>query len=216
MNYNLTGTLNLQDFNNNLVLTFDEANPIGTIFYNLEKDDQGNYQYYFFNCTKLFFRLPGEHIFDNRKYGMELQFDCTGVVPGDTSQMSKKVFVAVPVEVVQTFKPQSPFFDILYSNLGDTSTETTLPVQIKVESFDDILNSGNMFNRIYFYSGAANYPDCMLSSNWIVVENVLKVKQEVFDKLFSLLDKNQIDDGNYRLASPKTEDYFILENKFQN
>jgi carbonic anhydrase len=207
MNRNVTGTLNLEDFNNNLVLTFNDTTPMGTIFYNLEKDDHGVNQYYFFNCTKLYFRMPGEHVVEGNKYDMELQFNCSGIIPTDKSKNYKSAFVAVPVQKVKNFETQSKLFDsFINASLGS---------QIKIDSFDDALDSFNMYKKIYFYSGGGNYPQCLLGTNWIFVDNVMKVNEKVYNSLYALLDQNQIVDGNYRTAMPKSEDYYVLEYNFQ-
>lgn len=207
MNKNVTGVLKLEDQNNNLVLTFNDSNPMGTIFYNLEKDDQQQRQYYFFNCTKLYFRLPGEHIVDGEKYDMEIQFNCSGLIPGDKSKNNKYAFVAMPVKKVKNFEEQSSLFNQFENLTYDSS--------ITIDNFDDSLDSFNMYKKVYFYSGGANYPQCLLGTNWIFVHNIMKIKEKVYKNLFSLLDKNQIEDGNYRIANPKKEDYYMLENSFQ-
>jgi carbonic anhydrase len=212
MNYNKTGTLDLEDYNNNLVLTFNES--IGTIYYNLEKDESMNNQYVFYNCTKIYFRLPGEHVLEKQKYDMEIQINCTGVPPGDKSGILKVVFVAIPVEIVKNYNSQSSVFDNFESALEKANR--SLPLSIKVETFDEVLNPFNMFSRIYFYTGVSNYPKCRINANWIVIESPLRIKERNYNLLFDLLDKNQIDDGNYREANPKLKDYFMLENKFEN
>jgi len=214
MNKNLEGSLDLEDFRNNLVLTFDERNPIGTIYYNLDKDDFDEYFYYFFNCTKLYFRIPGEHILDDIKYDMELQFNCSGKIPGDKSGNIKYVFVATPVKAVDDADNQSQFFNNFEVLLKDDVKTENLPYKISVESFDEILNPFNMFNKIFFYSGSVNYPECMINSNWIFIDNPVTIRKNLLQKFYSLLDKDQIDDGNNRKAVPKTQDYYILENSF--
>lgn len=207
MNYNKTGELSLQNFNNNLVLTFNES--IGTIFYNLEQDDfnPDEYSYYFFNCFGIYFRLPGEHVFENKKYDMELQFNCTGIRDG----IKKVVFVAIPVEIVKNYHLQSKLFENFYKNMNKSNNN------ILIESFDEALNPFNMFSKSFFYKGVSNFPPCVIDANWIVIENVLYIKEKIYNKLFQMLDKNQIEDGNYRNpSSQKIQDYYILENKFEN
>jgi carbonic anhydrase len=211
MNTNVTGFLNLEDFNNNLVLSFDKDNSMGTIYYNLENDDKGVRQYFFFNCSRLYFRLPGEHVIDGVKYDMELQFNCSGVIPGDKGKNEKIAFVAVPVKLVKNYETQSTFFDN-FNKLFDTNS-TGLGSQITINNFDEAFDSFNMYRSVFFYVAGVNYPQCLVSSNWIVIKNVLTVHERVYDKLFSMLDKNQIDDGNYRIAGTSTE-YFMLESIF--
>jgi carbonic anhydrase len=208
MNKNVTGVLNLENFNNNLVLTFDDASPMGTIYYNLEKDEQQQRQFFFFNCTKLYFRLPGEHIVEGVRYDMELQFNCSGVIPGDKQKNYKNAFVAIPVQKVKNFEAQSQFFDS-FENLK-------LGSEITIRDFEEALDAFSMFKKVFFYSGGTNYPDCLVGANWIFVDNVMKVREKVYKQLFDLLDKNQIEDGNYREASPKKEDYYLLESSLEN
>jgi carbonic anhydrase len=212
MNKNVNGILNLEDQRNNLVLTSDEKNSFGTVFYNLDKDDSDKHLYYFFNCTKLYFRIPGEHIIDEKKFDMELQFNCTGEIPGDKSHNLKYVFVAIPVIAVEDTQEQSNFFKN-FESLQNVSTEN-LPYSLSIDSFDEVLNPFNMFNKIFFYSGSVNYPECMIGANWIVIENPILIRKSLSQAFLSLLDKEQIQDGNSRKAVPKSEDYFILENKF--
>lgn len=208
MNLNITGTLNLEDFNNNLVFTADESKPLGSVHYNLEDDT-----YYSFNCSKIYFRLPGEHVFDYTKYDMELQLNCSGALNNPSVKLEKKVFVAIPVKIVKNFKAQSSFFDTF-----DNAVPAQLPVKLTIPHLDDVLNPFNMYDKIFFYSGAVNYPDCSLAANWIVIENVMTITERVYNKLFDLLDKNQIDDGNYKEATPKNEyeDVYLLENQFKS
>jgi carbonic anhydrase len=200
-NKNVTGTLNLEDYNNNLVFRTESTSPIGTVYYNL---DFGEYD--FFDCTKLYFRLPGEHILEGQRFDMELQFNCSGIIPGDRSKNYKYTFVALPVQKVKNFEESTKFFDY-FENVK-------LADNITVPSFEEILDSFNMYKRIFYYKATASYPDCLVAMNWLFVENVLKIKEKTYDQIFSLLDPNQISDGNYRLASDKVEDYYILDNKF--
>lgn len=213
---NVKGGLNLEDQRNNLVFTADDKNTLGTVYYNLYTDDFGDNYYYFFNCTKLYFRIPGEHIIDDKKYDMELQFNCTGEIPGDKSHNVKYVFVAVPVIAVEDTEQQSNFFNNFDVLLKQNVTMDNLPYSLAIDSFDEILNPFNMFNKIFFYVGSVNYPECMIDSNWIVVENPITIRKSLSQAFFSLLDKNQIVDGNNRKATPKAQDkeYFILENNF--
>jgi hypothetical protein len=200
-NKNVTGRLNLEDFHNNLVFGTLADFPIGQVYYNL---DFGEYD--FFDCTKLYFRLPGEHFLEGERYDMELQFNCSGLIPGDKTKNYKSTFVAVPVQKVKNFEESTKFFDIFENvKINDTLT---------VSSFEEILDSFNMYKRIFYYKATASYPECMVAMNWLFIENVLKIKEKTFDHLFSLLDPNQISDGNYRLASDKVDDYFLLDNKF--
>src|SRR5690606_19639583 len=133
------------------------------IYYNLEKDDHNNPQYFFFNCTKLYFRLPGEHVIDQMKYDMELQFNCSGLIPGDT-QNYKYAFVAVPVQVVKNYLDQSPFFNSFNSLLNEG-----LGAEVTINDFSDALDMFNMHKGVFFYVAGANYPQCLVSNNWIVV-----------------------------------------------
>ena len=208
MNKNVTGSLNLEDNNNNLVLSFQDSSPIGTIFYNLEKDDRGNQNYYFFNCSKIYFRMPGEHTIDGLDFDMELQFNCSGVIPGDRSGNSKNAFVSIPVIKVKNYVHQSQFFSDL-ENLAELGQSVT------ITHFEDAFDSFNMYKQIYFYTGGMNYPQCMIGANWIVVNNSMKIKEKVYKKLFDMLDKSRIVDGNNRKPSPNSESYYILESNFK-
>jgi carbonic anhydrase len=214
MNKNVEGKLNLEDFRNNLVLSFNEENPMGTVFYNLDKDDSGKQQYYYFNCTRLYFRMPGEHKIDNKTFDMELQFNCTGEIPGDKSHNTKFVFVAVPVVAVNDTESQSNFFDNFNVLQNEHVSSDNFPYTFLIDNFDDILNPFNMFNKVFFYTGSVNYPECMIGANWIVIENQVTIRKSLLNAFFSLLDPNQIKDGNNRKAVPNSEEYFILENNF--
>ncbi len=211
MNSNKTGILEKQDFNNNLVLNFNES--IGKIYYKLERDDfdPDTFMYYFFECSSIYFRMPGEHIFDKLRYDMELQFNCTGYPPGFS--LLKTVFVAVPVDIVKSYKNQARIFDNFEAALNGSNS--TLPVEIKVDGFDEILNAFDMFYKMFFYKGTSNFPPCKIDSDWIVIEKVLEIKESLYDKLFGLLSEDSIYDGNYREASEeKVDDYYILEHSF--
>lgn len=207
MNTNVTGNIRLEDFNNNLVLNFDDSSPMGTIYYNLEKDEHGNRQFFFFNCTKLYFRMPGEHVVDKISYDMEIQFNCTGLIPGDKSKNKIYAFVALPVKKVKNFENQTE----LFNNFDNV----TLGSNITISNFNDVLNSFNMYNKIFFYVAGANYPECLMGTNWIFMQKVLTIREKNYNNLFSLLDKDQITDGNYRKANPKGDDYYILESSFE-
>jgi carbonic anhydrase len=208
--------MNLEDQRNNLVFTANLENPLGTVYYNLYTDDFGDNYYYFFNCTKLYFRIPGEHVIDENKYDMELQFNCTGEVPGDKSHNKKNVFVAIPVINVEDSEKQSNFFNNFEILMKDNVTTENLPYFLSVDSFDEILNPFNMFSKIFYYIGSTNYPKCMLEAQWIVIENPITIRKSLSQKFFSLFDKDQTVDGNNRKASPKANDkeYFILQNNF--
>ena len=214
MNKNIEGKLNLEDFRNNLVLSFNEENPMGTVFYNLYIDDFGDQQYYFFDCKKLYFRMPGEHTIDNKTFDMELQFNCTGEISGDASHNMKSVFVAVPVVAVNDNESQSNFFDNFNILQNEHVSSDNFPYTLSIDNFDDILNPFNMFNKIFFYVGSVNYPECMSEANWIVIENQVTIRKSLLNAFFSLLDPNQIQEGNNRKAVPNSREYFILENNF--
>ena len=140
MNTNNIGKIQLEDLNNNLVLNF--TNPIGIVYYNLEHDDFSNAAqklYYSFNCSKIYLKLPGEHIIDNKKYDMELQIYCFG--PIDRYNF-RKTFVSYPVSISDD---QDSIFDVF--------EKIKINNDIKINSFDEFINPFNMFNRIFYYSG---------------------------------------------------------------
>ena len=80
MKKNIVAKLSLEDFNNNIVLNPVAANQtdasFGRIYYNFLDSN-----FYYFDCQKIYFRVPGEHSFpgDGDKqiiYDMEIQFRC--------------------------------------------------------------------------------------------------------------------------------------------
>ncbi len=206
-NKDVEGSLDLEDLRNNLVYT--SKSPIGVIHYNFSKDSR----YYSFSCHKIYFRLPGEHIIDNATPDMEIQFNCTGLIPGEKDK-NKYVFTAMAVKIVENNQKQSTLFDSFQDIIDKEITIDKLPFDFKINQLDDVLSPFNIYDRIFYYPGSTNYPKCMVGADWIVINGNLSIKRKTYDALFALLDKNQIDNGNTRKASAKKTDYFVLNNKF--
>jgi hypothetical protein len=101
-----------------------------------EFEDRQSYVSY--KCNAIYFRFPGEHVIDDKKYDMELNIKCEGKLTGNDFQ----TMLVIPASFADT---QDEFFDIFNkAKLGDKLT---------VKSFDSFLNSFMMFNQIFYYYG---------------------------------------------------------------
>jgi hypothetical protein len=76
-NTNTNVSLNLEDNNNNLVLTSSPGSHFGTLKFVLNNSEIGEISEVNVECSKMYFRLPGEHIVDGIRYNMEIQLHCT-------------------------------------------------------------------------------------------------------------------------------------------
>jgi hypothetical protein len=133
--------LTLADYNNNLLLDFYNQTLI-TVYYNLEDDD--DYPSYFFNSTKLYFRLPGEHLVDGKRFDMEVQIYAFGYKPGEKGGDDRRTLVSLPVKIDDS-NPQTQLFDLFENpKLGQNYT---------ISSLDYIFTPFVMFENIYYYSG---------------------------------------------------------------
>ena len=68
----LTVKLSLEDFDNNIVLNPINNTSFGSINYNFL--DQGSLIFY--DCQKMYFKVPGEHVIDGKTSDMEIQILC--------------------------------------------------------------------------------------------------------------------------------------------
>jgi hypothetical protein len=70
-------TLNLENNNNNLVLSSSPGFNFGTLTFVLNNSDIGEISEVNVECKKMYIRLPGEHVVDGIRYDMEIQLYCT-------------------------------------------------------------------------------------------------------------------------------------------
>ncbi len=95
MNKNIKGKLQLMEQDNLLILNYPE-NPLGELmfkikFYSNKEIKVG--EFININCHSISFKIPGEHIFNNKKYAPELQVNYTDNYKGELI----KNFVSIPI-----------------------------------------------------------------------------------------------------------------------
>lgn len=66
------------------------------------QDDWGEHTQ---NCTAIFFKIPGEHIFENERGDMELQLNCSKF----EQAILASTFISIPVKATDDEKEQSIF-----------------------------------------------------------------------------------------------------------
>ena len=203
---NLVAQLNLEDYGNNIVLN-PSTGSFGKVYYNLFEKT-----FYYFDCQKIYFRVPGEHSFPtdtdkNIIYDMEIQFRChvtyfyfiiypQGFIPGEQNELT--VFVSVPVKKTEKI---ADFFK--YVNGTVVNNNITIP------NFDDLINPVSVFNKVYFYVGmilnlnlwigGQNFPECDFGVHWILIENVVEVDTFTVATMKNLLNKDINPNGNAKI-----------------
>jgi carbonic anhydrase len=159
-----------------------------------------------YKCNKLYFRMGGEHIINGNKYGMELQFICTGRADG--SGQDTIFFISIPVEVLpqDSIIPQAKFFDIF-----DSIKPDSLPLDINITSFSSIFNAFSMFHKIYYYMGTKPFPDCDILMNWMFIDNPSYISKDSYMKIMNLFNGSIPAEGNYRNAiTPQKDDFYFF------
>jgi hypothetical protein len=182
MNKNIKGKLQLMEQDNLLILNYQEA-PLGELMFNIknysnEKIKVG--EFINLNCHSISFKIPGEHIFNNKKYDAELQVNCTDIFKGELIW----TFVSIPVLKVNDSIEQSHIFD----EINNCIKGKNLSVDITINDFKDFLDIYTMMDNVYYYNGHLNYLLCNNNDYWFFVERNLIIKENVLKKLKSYLN----------------------------
>ena len=85
------------------------------------QDDWGEHTQ---NCTAIFFKIPGEHIFENERGDMELQLNCSKF----EQAILASTFISIPVKATDDEKEQSIFL-IVFKKLLMKKLMTKLPMK---------------------------------------------------------------------------------------
>ena len=200
MNKNIKGKLQLMEQDNLLILNYPE-NPLGELmfkikFYSNKEIKVG--EFINLNCHSISFKIPGEHIFNNKKYDAELQVNCTDIFNGELI----RTFVSIPILKVNDTQEQSHFFDEINNNIEGKK----LPVDVTINDFKDFLDIYTMMDNVYYYNGHLNYPPCSNNVYWFFIERNLKIKENVLMKLNNYLNKEKCPEGNNRNVFNKEKD----------
>ena len=202
-NNNVKGSLQHEQGGNLLVLNFTEKdNVLGLVDY---EDDWGRQTQ---NCSAIFFKLPGEHTFeDEGRPEMELQLNCSIFSQSTLSS----TFVSIPVKLTKDESEQSTFFNSLKTIVDQQIDENKLPVDITVDTFGDLMDGFSVLDGAYIYEAQVNFPPCATSANYIYIHRYLKVGQSLYDQLKKCLksDKVNPDTGNARNLQDETEVFEI-------
>ena len=200
MNKNIKGKLQLMEQDNLLILNYPE-NPLGELMFKIKfysnkeiKVDE------FINliCHSISFKIPGEHIFNNKKYDAELQVNCTDIFNGELI----RTFVSIPILKVNDTQEQSHFFNEINNSIEGKK----LPVDVTINDFKDFLDIYTMMDNVYYYNGHLNYPPCSNNVYWFFIERNLKIKENVLMKLNNYLNKEKCPEGNNRNVFNKEKD----------
>ena len=200
MNKNIKGKLQLMEQDNLLILNYPE-NPLGELmfkikFYSNKEIKVG--EFINLNCHSISFKIPGEHIFNNKKYDAELQVNCTDIFNGELI----RTFVSIPILKVNDTQEQSHFFDEINNSIEGKK----LPVDVTINDFKDFLDIYTMMDNVYYYNGHLNYPPCSNNVYWFFIERNLKIKENVLMKLNNYLNKEKCPEGNNRNVFNKEKD----------
>ncbi len=200
MNKNIKGKLQLMEQDNLLILNYPE-NPLGELmfkikFYSNKEIKVG--EFININCHSISFKIPGEHIFNNKKYDAELQVNCTDIFNGELI----RTFVSIPILKVNDTQEQSHFFDEINNSIEGKK----LPVDVTINDFKDFLDIYTMMDNVYYYNGHLNYPPCSNNVYWFFIERNLKIKENVLMKLNNYLNKEKCPEGNNRNVFNKEKD----------
>ena len=197
MNKNIKGKLQLMEQDNLLILNYPE-NPLGELMFKIKfysnkeiKVDE------FINliCHSISFKIPGEHIFNNKKYDAELQVNCTDIFNGELI----RTFVSIPILKVNDTQEQSHFFNEINNSIEGKK----LPVDVTINDFKDFLDVYTIMDNVYYYNGHLNYPPCYNNVYWFFIERNLIIKENVLKKLKSYLNIQKCPDGNNRNSNNK-------------
>lgn len=157
-NHNIEATFDLEDQNNNLVLnakdyfSITHANFFKVEIENKETGKKDQIEtYYDIECKQIYFRIPGEHEINDKKFDMELQFNCTAkiqdLIHGQSLENIFNFFVAYPLNISKNDTQNNFFDDVLNNDTLALSSTFTL------RSVDEIMNNYNMYDNMYFYRG---------------------------------------------------------------
>ena len=204
MNKNIKGKLQLMEQDNLLILNYQEA-PLGELMFNIknysnEKIKVG--EFINLNCHSISFKIPGEHIFNNKKYDAELQVNCTDIFNGELI----RTFVSIPILKVNDTQEQSHFFNEINNSIEGKK----LPVDVTINDFKDFLDVYTMMDNVYYYNGHLNYPPCYNNVYWFFIERNLKIKENVLMKLNNYLNKEKCPEGNNRNVFNKEKATFLF------
>ena len=204
MNKNIKGKLQLMEQDNLLILNYPE-NPLGELMFKIKfysnkeiKVDE------FINliCHSISFKIPGEHIFNNKKYDAELQVNCTDIFNGELI----RTFVSIPILKVNDTQEQSHFFNEINNSIEGKK----LPVDVTINDFKDFLDVYTIMDNVYYYNGHLNYPPCYNNVYWFFIERNLKIKENVLMKLNNYLNKEKCPEGNNRNVFNKEKATFLF------
>lgn len=190
---NVDAQLNVENDGNNLVIKVQENKKLGDIFFNLSEQT-----YRFHKCSAIYLRVPGEHVIDGKTYEMEAQIDCTDNLPGES--IGKQVFIAIPLKIGE----ETDLF------LKDFESVDKLPFKAKIPSTKHFLNRLTIFQRIFYYEGSKNFPECDYGALWIVIDSPLNVSKDFIEKMKSLLNVIKAPFGNNRISSEPSMDVNVI------
>ena len=204
MNKNVKGKLQLMEQDNLLILNYPE-NPLGELmfkikFYSNKEIKVG--EFINLNCHSISFKIPGEHIFNNKKYDAELQVNCTDIFNGELI----RTFVSIPILKVNDTQEQSHFFNEINNSIEGKK----LPVDVTINDFKDFLDVYTIMDNVYYYNGHLNYPPCYNNVYWFFIERNLKIKENVLMKLNNYLNKEKCPEGNNRNVFNKEKATFLF------
>ena len=173
-NKNVKAKLQHEKNGNHLVLNFTEMGSVlGQANY---QDDWGEHTQ---NCTAIFFKIPGEHIFENERGDMELQLNCSKF----EQAILASTFISIPVKATDDEKEQSIFFNSLQKIVDEKIDETKLPIEISVDTFGDLMDGFSVFDGAYIYDAQLNFPPCDVSVNYVYIHRLLKISKTLLEQL---------------------------------
>lgn len=205
MNKKVTGVLQLESMNNLLVLNFTARDQImGTLIYTYSEDLMGKnsneeLEVINTNCSAITFYMPGEITFDQVNYALELKVNCSTVIKNEL----KSIYISIPV---MKDAQQSKFFEQL--TIPD---KATLPLDITINTFHDLLDPFVIIDTVYRYIGWSNFPPCANEATWFAIKRPLKISEKTYDALWNLLDLKKNPTGNSRSSFDKGDDTILKQ-----
>lgn len=141
-----------------------------------------------FYCTEMYIKMPSEHLLDNTTFDMELQVHC--------KDSNGELFIAA-VPVNKSNETQSIFFDSLQSLITDSVTQNTLPYNVTISHFGDLLDGYSILDGVLFYESYINFPPCSTPAYYSFHVRPLKISPSLYTQLQSCINSTKAaDDGS--------------------
>lgn len=152
-----------------------------------------------YDCSKIYVKLPAEHIVDDNKFDLELQILCTGIPQYGDYGSPENDFITIPTKIGEN--ESLLFSSMKLENIIDNG-------QFEIKGFNEFLNILTPLKGLYYYKGTeTNFINrCTLLNNWIVLkDNYATISQSKYDKFKSLIWNEFATSGNNRNSSNPTE-----------